>query len=80
MRRFALAYSDHLYSADGGRDHVVSAYRDAMQPTSACRVGEGRLSREPGLAVGQVEYVSAQRAGLGKMLRGRARRALRKRH
>jgi transglutaminase-like putative cysteine protease len=31
MRRFALAYSDHLYSASDGGDHVVSAYRDALR-------------------------------------------------
>ena len=73
MRRFALAYSDHLYSADGGRDHVVSAYRDAMRAYERPLVGEGRLGavNPASLLARSRKYVSAQRAGLGKMLRGR---------
>jgi transglutaminase-like putative cysteine protease len=81
MRRFALAYSDHLYSADGGRDNVVSAYRDAMQAYERLP----RWSRTLGavnpssLLARSRMYISAQRAQLGKVLRGRLRRTARKR-
>jgi transglutaminase-like putative cysteine protease len=82
MRRFAMAYSDHLYSADGGRDHVVSAYRDAMQAYERLPRWRRALGavNPASLSARSRKYVSAQRAQLGKMLRGRARRILRKRH
>jgi transglutaminase-like putative cysteine protease len=82
MRRFALAYSDHLYSASSGRGHVVSAYQDALR---AYEEGLPRWRRALGavnpssLLARSRKYVSAQRVHLGKMLRGRLRRNLRKR-
>jgi transglutaminase-like putative cysteine protease len=81
MRRFALAYSDHLYSADGGRDHVVSAYRDAMRAYERLPRWRRALGavNPASLSARSRKYVSAQRARLGKVLRGRARRTLRKR-
>jgi transglutaminase-like putative cysteine protease len=78
MRQFALAYSDHLYSASGGRDHVVSAYRDAVRAYE----GLPRWRRALGavnpssLVARSRNYISAQRAQLGKVLRGRLRRNL----
>src|SRR5918912_2493685 len=81
MRRFALAYSDHLYSASGGRDHVVSAYRDALRAYEGLprwRRALGAVNPSSLLARSR-KYVSAQRAQLGKVLRGRLSRNLRKR-
>jgi transglutaminase-like putative cysteine protease len=81
MRRFALAYSDHLYSASDRRDHVVSAYQDALQAYE----GLPRWRRALGavnpssLVARSRKYISAQKAQLGKVLRGRLRRNLRKR-
>jgi transglutaminase-like putative cysteine protease len=81
MRRFALAYSDHLYSASDGRDHVVSAYQDALRAYE----GLPRWRRALGavnpssLVARSRKYISAQKAQLGKVLRGRLRRNLRKR-
>jgi transglutaminase-like putative cysteine protease len=81
MRRFALAYSDHLYSASDRRDHVVSAYRDALRAYE----GLPRWRRALGavnpssLVARSRKYISAQKAQLGKVLRGRLRRNLRKR-
>jgi hypothetical protein len=81
MRRFALAYQDHLYSADGGKDHVVSAYRDAMQAYERLPRWRRALGavNPASLAARARKYVSGQRARLGKMLRGRAYRTSRKR-
>jgi transglutaminase-like putative cysteine protease len=81
MRRFALSYSDHLYSANGGKDHVASTYRDAMQAYERLprwRRALGAVNPSSLLARSR-KYVSAQRAQLGKMLRGRFRLASRKR-
>jgi transglutaminase-like putative cysteine protease len=81
MRRFALAYSDHLYSVSGGRDHVASAYSDALQAYERLprwRRALGAVNPSSLLARSR-KYVSAQRARLGKILRGRLRLASRKR-
>jgi hypothetical protein len=81
MRRFALAYSDHLYSADGGREHVSTAYQDALRVFESLprwRRALGAVNPSSLLARSR-KYVSAQRARLGKMLRGRVRRTSRKR-
>ena len=81
MRRFALAYSDHLYSASGGRDPVSIAYRDALRAYESLprwRRALGAVNPSSLLARSR-KYVSAQRAQLGKVLRGRLRRNLRKR-
>jgi hypothetical protein len=81
MRRFALAYSDHLYSASGGRDHVVSAYRDALRAYEGLPRWRRALgaANPSSLLARSRKYVSAQRAQLGKVLRGMLRRNLRKR-
>jgi transglutaminase-like putative cysteine protease len=81
LRRFALAYSDHLYSARGERAHVTSTYRDAItayERLPRWRRTLGALNPSSLLARSR-KYVSARRARLGKMLRGRIGRALRKR-
>jgi hypothetical protein len=80
--RFALAYSEHLYSSNGENgERVASAYRDAIQ-------GYGRLPRwrralgavnPASLLVRSRKYVSARRAQLAKTLRGRLRRDTRER-
>jgi transglutaminase-like putative cysteine protease len=81
MRRFALAYSDHLYSASDRRDHVVSAYQDALQAYEGLPRWRRALGAvNPSSLVAQSrKYISAQKAQLGKVLRGRLRRNLRKR-
>src|SRR5215216_615631 len=81
MRRFAQAYSDHLYSASGGRDHVVSAYRDALRAYEGLPRWRRALgaANPSSLLARSRKYVSAQRAQLGKVLRGRLRRNIRKR-
>jgi transglutaminase-like putative cysteine protease len=81
LRRFALAYSDHLYSARGEGAHVTSTYRDAItayERLPRWRRTLGALNPSSLLARSR-KYVSARRARLGKMLRGRIGRALRKR-
>jgi transglutaminase-like putative cysteine protease len=81
MRRFALAYSDHLYSASDRRDHVVSAYRDALRAYEGLprwRRAFGAVNPSS-LVARSRKYISAQKAQLGKVLRGRLRRNLRKR-
>ena len=77
MARFALAYSDHLYSSNGDDgEQVASAYRDALR-------AYGRLPRwrrtlgavnPASLLVRSRTYVSVRRAQLAKTLRGRFRR------
>jgi len=81
MRRFGLAYSDHLYSANGERDHVVSAYQVALQAYEGLprwRRALGAVNPSSLLARSR-KYMSARRAQLGKTLRRRLRPALRKR-
>jgi transglutaminase-like putative cysteine protease len=81
MRRFALAYSDHLYSANGGKDRVASAYRDARQAYERLprwRRVLGAVNPSSLLARSR-KYISTRRARLDKILRGRLRWALRKR-
>ena len=81
MRRFALAYSDHLYSAGGERAHLASAYRDALQAYERLprwRRVLGAVNPSSLLARSR-KYMSARRVQLDKVLRGRLRRASRKR-
>jgi transglutaminase-like putative cysteine protease len=81
MRRFALAYSNHLYSASGGRDHVVSAYRDALrayEDLPRWRRALGAVNPSS-LLVRSRRYLSARKTRFGKVLRGRLRRISRKR-
>jgi len=81
MTRFALAYSDHLYSAGGERDDVASAYRDALQAYEVLPRWRRTLGavNPSSLLARSSKYVSARRARLDKVLRGRLRWTLRKR-
>jgi transglutaminase-like putative cysteine protease len=81
LRRFALAYSDHLYSARGESADVTSTYRDAIiayERLPRWRRTLGALN-PTSLLVRSRRYISARRARLGKMLRGRLGWTLRKR-
>jgi transglutaminase-like putative cysteine protease len=81
MRRLALAYTDHLYSAGGERDHVADAYRDALQTYERLprwRRALGAVNPSSLLARSR-RYMAARRMLLGKALGGRLRRALRRR-
>jgi transglutaminase-like putative cysteine protease len=80
MRRFALAYSDHLYSAGSESDHVASAYRDALRAYERLprwRRVLGAVNPSSLLARSR-KYISARRRRLGKVLRGRLRQTSRK--
>jgi len=81
MTRFALAYSDHLYSAGGERDNVASAYRDALQAYEILPHWRRTLGavNPSSLLARSSKYVSARRTRLDKALRGRLRWTLRKR-
>jgi transglutaminase-like putative cysteine protease len=81
MRQFALAYSDHLYSANGDRGHVVSAYQDALQAYEGLRRWRRALGavNPSSLLARSRKYILARRTRLGKSLRGRLRPVLRKR-
>ena len=81
MREFALAYSGHLYSADGERDHVTSAYRDAMRAYERLPRWRRVLGavNPSSLLFRWRMYLSVLKARLGKALRGRLRRVFRKR-
>ncbi len=75
MRRFALAYSDHLYSAGSESDHVASAYRDALRAYDCLPRWRRALGavNPSSLVARSRKYISAQKAQLGKVLRGRLR-------
>jgi transglutaminase-like putative cysteine protease len=81
MRRFALAYSDHLYSMNGDRDHVAAAYRDALQAYERLPRWRRALGavNPSSLVARSRKYISARRVQLDKALRGRLRLASRKR-
>jgi hypothetical protein len=81
MRQFALAYSDHLYSADGDRDHVYSSYRDALQAYERLPRWRRALGavNPSSLVARSRKYISARKVQLDKALRGRLRLASRKR-
>ena len=81
MTRFALAYSDHLYSAGSERDDVASAYRDALQAYEILPRWRRTLGavNPSSLLARSSKYISARRARLDKVLRGRLRWILRKR-
>ncbi|HJQ28469.1 MAG TPA: hypothetical protein VJ827_03960, partial [Rubrobacter sp.] len=81
MRRFALAYSGHLYSANGERDRVTSAYREAVRAYERLPRWRRVLGavNPSSLLLRWRMYVSVRKARLGKALRGRLRRDFRKR-
>ena len=80
MREFALAFSGHLYSAGGEREHVSSAYRDALRAYERLPRWQRALGavNPSSLLLRWRTYVSVRKTRLGKALRGRLRR-LRKR-
>jgi transglutaminase-like putative cysteine protease len=73
MREFALAYSDHLYSAGGERGHVSSAYRDALRAYERLPRWQRALGavNPSSLLARWRMYVSVLKARFGKALRGR---------
>ena len=79
MREFALAYTDHLYSAGGGTDHVSSAYHGAMRAYERLPRWRRALGavNPSSLLIRWRRYVSLRRARLLKALRGRVRRVFR---
>ena len=81
MRHFALAYTDHLYSAGGERDHVSSTYQDALRAYERLPRWRRALGavNPSSLLFRWRRYVYVRKARLGKMLRGRVSRVFRKR-
>lgn len=81
MREFARAYSDHLYSADGERSNVSSAYRNALRAYERLPRWRRMLGavNPASLLARSSRYVSVRRARLGKTLRGRLPWVFRKR-
>ena len=81
MRRFAMAYSGHLYSTGVEKNHVTSAYRDALRAYERLPLWRRVLgSVNPSSLITRWNiYVSVRKARLGKALRGRLRRVFRKR-
>ena len=77
IARFAQAYSDHLYSADGGDgEQVARAYRDALRAYGRLPGWRRALGvvNPSSLLVRFRKYISGRRAQLVKVLRGRLRR------
>jgi transglutaminase-like putative cysteine protease len=79
IREFALAYSDHLYSAGGDEGRMASAYRSALRAYERLPRWRRTLGavNPASLLVRLRKDVSARRARLGKALRGGLRRTLR---
>ena len=79
MREFARAYSDHLYSADGGASQVFRAYRRALrayQRLPRWRRALG-IANPASLLARTKRCASALRVRLVKWLRGALRRVRR---
>ena len=76
MREFALAYSDHLYSAEGGARDVSSAYRRALRAYERLPRWRRVLgSANPASLLARAKRgASAWRMRLAKGLRGTLRR------
>jgi transglutaminase-like putative cysteine protease len=77
MARFALAYSDHLYSSNGGDgEQVASTYRDALRAYEQLPRWRRTLgaANPASLLARSRKYISARRTKLAKMLRRRLRR------
>ena len=79
MMEFARAYSDHLYSAEGGSRHVSSAYRRALRAYERLPLWRRVLgTMNPASLLARAKRgASAWRMRLAKALRGRIRRILR---
>jgi len=72
MRRFALAYTDHLYSSGGDGEQVASAYREARSAFEQLpwwRRTLGALN-PASLLIRFRKHTSKSKARLGKTLRG----------
>lgn len=80
MARFALAYSDRLYSSGRDGDQVASTYRNALLAYEALPRWRRALGavNPSSLYVRSKKDLSVRRARLGKALRGRLWRTLRK--
>ena len=76
MKEFARAYSDHLYSAEGGTRHVSSAYRRALRAYERLPLWRRVLgTMNPASLLARARRgASAWRMRLAKALRGRIRR------
>jgi len=76
LKRFALAYSEHLYSPNGeDGEHLASAYQDALQAYSRLprwRRTMGAMN-PASLLVRSRKFVSARKTQLAKTLRGKLR-------
>jgi hypothetical protein len=81
MARFALAYSDHLYSSGRDGNQIASAYRNALAAYEVLprwRRAFGAVNPSS-LYVRSRKGLSARRARLGKALRGGFRLTFRER-
>jgi hypothetical protein len=76
MKEFARAYSDHLYSAEGGTRHVSSAYQRALRAYERLPLWRRALGAvNPASLLARAKRgASAWRIRLAKALRGRLRR------
>ncbi|MCA1687373.1 MAG: DUF3488 and transglutaminase-like domain-containing protein, partial [Actinobacteria bacterium] len=76
MGEFARAYSDHLYSADGGSRHVSSAYRRALRAYGRLPLWRRALgTMNPASLLARAKRGAfAWRIGLAKALRIRVQR------
>jgi len=80
VRRFAGAYSDHLYSADGDSGELTPSYRDALRAYGGLPAWKRALAAlNPGSLLARMgRGVASGRARAGKALRGKARGLLRR--
>ena len=81
VRRFARAYSDHLYSADGDGGELTPSYRGALRAYGALPAWKRALAAlNPGSLLARVgRGVASGRARAGKVLRGKIGALLRRR-
>ena len=80
MGRFARAYSDHLYSAADDAGAVSETHRRALRAYGGLPLWKRTLAavNPSSLLARTGRRVAAGRARVGKVLRGKARRAFRK--
>jgi len=82
VRRFARAYSDHLYSAGGGVEGLSPSYRRALRAYGELPPWKRALAAlNPGSLLARTgRGVASRRARAGKALRGKVRALLRRGH
>ena len=80
VRRFARAYSDHLYSANGGAEGLTPSYRRALRAYGKLPLWKRMLGAfNPGSLLARMgRGVASRRTRAGKALRGRVRALLRR--